>query len=235
MKHLPCSFTIKIRLFKIAIFIIFLLGTAGNTNAQLTGEWMDDNNGCYKIRQLDNRIYWTMDASPRVINVFSGTIAGNVITGTWADVPGGNMMGSGTLALRIESSTRMVKIDQTGNYGGDVLTKRSCGACPFERSPFPQKIYMSITSDTLNDVIMTKRLNSNDYDGEYRRNKTTYARRVDKVWLDNERRIMIETFETSDGWKCSFTGEKDCKLSGSFRCTKAGQSPSTGSFSLRIE
>ena len=108
----------------IPILLILLLPKLNN--AQLTGEWTDDNDACYKIRQVNNQVFWMLDDSPRVINVFSGVIAGNVITGTWADLPGGNLQGSGTLALRIESATRMVKIDQNGNYGGSSWTKGAC-------------------------------------------------------------------------------------------------------------
>ena len=67
-----------------------------------------------------------MDDWPRVINVFMGYIAGNTITGIWADLPGGNISGSGTLALRVESPDKLVKIDQSGNYLGSVWTKGSC-------------------------------------------------------------------------------------------------------------
>ncbi len=94
--------------------------------AQLTGEWTDENGACYKIRQVENQVFWYMDGRPRVINVFMGYLAGNTITGTWADVPGGNILGSGTLALRVENQNRMVKIDQNGNYGGSVWTRGSC-------------------------------------------------------------------------------------------------------------
>lgn len=62
--------------------------------AQLTGEWTDENGACYKIRQVENQVFWYMDGRPRVINVFMGYLAGNTITGTWADVPGGNILGS---------------------------------------------------------------------------------------------------------------------------------------------
>jgi len=106
--------------------LIFILVSSAST-AQLTGEWVDDNGGCYKIRQVNNTIYWCMDATPRVANVFMGYLAGNTIAGSWADVPGGNMMGNGTLSLRVESNNRMVKIDQTGNYGANVWTRQSCG------------------------------------------------------------------------------------------------------------
>jgi hypothetical protein len=110
----------------ILICFLLLLVSVVTLNAQLTGEWTDDNGSCYKIRQIENQIYWFMDGSPRVLNVFTGYIAGNTITGRWADLPGGNIQGSGTLALRIESQNRMVKIDQTGDYGGSVWTRGSC-------------------------------------------------------------------------------------------------------------
>jgi len=103
---------------------MFLMATMAE--AQLTGEWTSDNGGCYKIRQIGSQIFWSLDDQPRVINVFTGYIAGNIITGNWADLPGGNLQGSGTLALRVESNDRLVKIDQTGNYLGAVLTRGSC-------------------------------------------------------------------------------------------------------------
>ncbi len=106
------------------IFVFLLI--ALSAKAQLTGEWTDENGACYKIRQVENQVFWYMDSRPRVINVFMGYLAGNTITGTWADVPGGNIQGSGTLALRVENQNRMVKIDQTGNYGGSVWTRGAC-------------------------------------------------------------------------------------------------------------
>jgi len=108
----------------LSLLIFTLVSTV--SIAQLTGEWMDDNGGCYKIREVNNTIYWSMDASPKVINVFMGYLAGNVIAGSWADIPGGNIMGNGTISLRVESNNRMVKIDQSGNYGASVWTRQSC-------------------------------------------------------------------------------------------------------------
>jgi hypothetical protein len=106
--------------------LLALLLITTMAKAQLTGEWTNESGGCYKIRQIDNQIFWTLNDPPRVINVFIGYIAGNIITGTWADLPGGNIQGYGTLALRMESPDRMVKIDQTGNYLGSVWTRGAC-------------------------------------------------------------------------------------------------------------
>ena len=83
-------------LFTLLAFTAF--GQSGS--AQLTGEWTDDIGACYKIRQVGNEIYWSMDDSPRVINVFTGLKVKDIINGKWADVPGGSMSGNGMLSLR---------------------------------------------------------------------------------------------------------------------------------------
>jgi len=95
-------------------------------NARLTGEWTTESDGCYKIRQIGNQIYWYLDDKPRVINVFTGNLSGSIITGTWADLPGGNLEGSGTQALRIDSPNKLVKIDQSANYLGSVWIRGGC-------------------------------------------------------------------------------------------------------------
>ncbi|MBT6004553.1 MAG: hypothetical protein HOG79_02450, partial [Prolixibacteraceae bacterium] len=99
------------------IFSIIFLFVSLNCNAQLTGIWQDDNGTRYSIRQIGNEIFWRMDGLPHVINVFSGTIAGNTITGEWADLPGGNKLGTGTIALKLETRDRMVRISKNDNYG----------------------------------------------------------------------------------------------------------------------
>ena len=99
----------------ISLLLLFLL--PGFATAQLTGEWQDQNGVCYRMRQVDNELWWFADNSPRVMNVFHGLIAGNSITGKWADIPGGQNRGGGTIALRIESNNRIIKTDQSGMYG----------------------------------------------------------------------------------------------------------------------
>ncbi len=72
--------------------------------SNLTGVWHANDVGTYYIRQIDNTIWWlglSRDQGQRFANVFQGTIAGNTITGQWADVPVGPMgaRNSGTLNL----------------------------------------------------------------------------------------------------------------------------------------
>ncbi|GEM_PF-4501219 len=59
--------------------IIFFIALSQACFAQLTGEWTDDIGACYKVRQVGNEIYWSMDDSPRVINVFTGLKVKDII------------------------------------------------------------------------------------------------------------------------------------------------------------
>jgi hypothetical protein len=79
----------------------------------LTGTWAADDGGIYYVRQLGSAIWWAgfSSESPEAVNdfqrglsftdVFRGTIEGNTINGTWADVPRGHDLKSGTLTLNI--------------------------------------------------------------------------------------------------------------------------------------
>jgi hypothetical protein len=41
----------------------------------------------YTVRQIGNKVYWSMDDRPHVLNVFQGTVEGNTLTGEWVDLP----------------------------------------------------------------------------------------------------------------------------------------------------
>jgi len=89
----------------------------------LTGFWQDNAGGKYEIRQVGNQLFWLDDARPRYANVFHGTINGNIIHGTWADLPGGRTNHTGSLDLRIESNDRLTKIASSVYFGGTVFTR----------------------------------------------------------------------------------------------------------------
>jgi len=140
-------------------------------------------------------------------------------------------MGNGSLSIRVESNDRMVKIGQTGNYGASVFTRESCD-CPFKSTPYPYEIELVVSTN--NKTKLTRIGTGNTYQGIYYYDNKEYARRTERIWLGSEDRIMIETSETSDGWKCTLTGDPDCKFSGSFDCNKAGET-SSGNFTLTIK
>jgi hypothetical protein len=95
--------------------------TGGGTQSiDLTGLWTDPaaTSARYRIRQVGNQIYWSLDDLPHVANVFQGTLQGDIITGQWVDLPGGEFQtGMGTLVLHVESNDRLVKIGESSPYG----------------------------------------------------------------------------------------------------------------------
>src|SRR5689334_8864084 len=104
----------------------FLCGSAtiyAQQGIDVTGFWQDNAGGKYEIRQVGNQMFWLDDARPRYVNVFHGTITGNTIHGTWADLPGGRTKHTGALDLRIESNDRLTKIASTVYFGGTVFTR----------------------------------------------------------------------------------------------------------------
>lgn len=112
----------------LSIFTMTSLAQSGTpTEGQsLTGTWKDDNGVIYQIRQIGDDIYWAMENLPRVRNIFVGVLSGKYFTGKWIDLPGGNIVGSGTLSLQLTGPDRFIKIDQPAGdraYGGSVWTR----------------------------------------------------------------------------------------------------------------
>ena len=98
---------------------------AQSQSENLTGIWEDDAGVQYQLRQTGDELYWYMAGGPRVINVFYGTIAGDIITGEWADLPGGRLDGSGQLSLQVEANHRLVKLASNPAYGASFWTRKS--------------------------------------------------------------------------------------------------------------
>jgi hypothetical protein len=96
----------------------------------LTGFWRTTNARGdqyvqYRVRQVGNRVWWHTDDLPRVTNVFQGVIEGSILTGEWADLPGGELFNGGQLRLQIESNDRMVKIGESIPYGASVWVRQT--------------------------------------------------------------------------------------------------------------
>ena len=103
----------------------------------LTGPWAANDDGVYYIRQVGSSIAWNgmSDRSGLAANL--GRDWNNVAIGTlgedgiieldWMDVPRGQVLGGGTLTLRVEAdpagNLRIVQVSQTGTgFGGEVFT-----------------------------------------------------------------------------------------------------------------
>lgn len=112
------------------LFILSLLSALFCQQAgayDLTGFWQDDAGGRYQIRQTGNTVVWYDERKPAVMNVFTGTIAGDRLDGRWYDLPGGELMNSGAISLRIESNDRLVKIGSDVFYLGNIITRDGSG------------------------------------------------------------------------------------------------------------
>jgi len=98
----------------------------------LTGVWFADDGGVYWIRQIGSTVWWSGQSDEpgstlgRLFsNVFHGQRSGNLILGSWADVPQGSILQSGTLEVRVSHPNLpppvlMFKVNQTGNFGASI-------------------------------------------------------------------------------------------------------------------
>lgn len=91
----------------------------------LTGVWNCNDGGVYFIRQVGNQVWWygqSSDGGATWSNVFQGTIRGNNLIGSWADVPKGSIRGSGEMTLSISGSS-IQKVSGGENFGGSQWSR----------------------------------------------------------------------------------------------------------------
>lgn len=100
---------------------------AQGTIANPTGVYNCDDGGRYYVRQIGNTVWWAGlgndGTGDNFTNVFRGTRSGNVVSGTWVDVPRGVTTGVGTLSFQIsvDPTTQRVTFTRrstTGGFGG---------------------------------------------------------------------------------------------------------------------
>ncbi|WP_052154238.1 hypothetical protein [Thermoactinomyces sp. CICC 10522] len=100
------------------------LRAAQGTVANPTGVYTSDDGGRYYVRQIGNTIWWAGlgngGTGDNFTNVFRGTRTGNVVSGTWVDVPRGTNTGSGTLSFQIslDPTTQRVTFTRRSATGG---------------------------------------------------------------------------------------------------------------------
>ncbi len=109
------------RFFTMAMLVI-TLSLPAMAVADLTGVWRCDDGGHYYLRQLGKTLYWYGELNmtkPQWSNVYNGRIKGDMIGGTWADVPKGKATGNGQLTLKIKQNGNVLVAEQkSGGFGG---------------------------------------------------------------------------------------------------------------------
>jgi hypothetical protein len=102
----------------------------------LTGPWAGDDDGIYYLRQLGSVLWWNgmsgRAGAPATLgrewnNVARGEIKDLAVDVQWADVPRGEILGGGTMNLKIQDdgtgNVRITKISETGSgFGNTVWT-----------------------------------------------------------------------------------------------------------------
>ena len=110
------------RIFYLPIIAAVFLSTT--LAMDLTGDWKASTGENIYIRQVNNTIwyYGESGATGNWTSVGYGTLKGNTINLSWADVPKGKASLMGTVTLSITSDNKLQVIDQTGGWGSKGLT-----------------------------------------------------------------------------------------------------------------
>jgi hypothetical protein len=135
----------------------YVVVTIEHVNEPLTGIWSADDGGLYYLRQLGSSLWWAgMSAQSPLgandfqqgvgfTNVFRGTIAGNTISGEWADVPRGGILQQGVLTLDILSGSEIRKRAFSGGFGGSRWVR--LGSTPPARMSIVERFNRSMRND----------------------------------------------------------------------------------------
>jgi hypothetical protein len=106
------------------VLIVYGLASTGkyvDAAPDLNGVFRCNDGGTYYVRQIGNEVWWfgpSSDEGASFTNVYKGTISGDAIIGTWADVPYGQARGWGSMNLVIHSQYSFDSSYKTGGFYG---------------------------------------------------------------------------------------------------------------------
>jgi len=119
-----------------------LLAWDGSSAIDLTGTWAGDDGGVYYLRHLGDQVWWLgmsglggplVDRGIDFTNVYRGTLSGDTVTGTYADVPQGKILDQGPVVMNLSrtsdggiSLVRKDPVLETG-FGGKMFTPCKLG------------------------------------------------------------------------------------------------------------
>jgi hypothetical protein len=93
----------------------------------LTGTWLDQDNGVYVVTQFGSTVTWSAHSSDNRQwgHKFTGTISGDVVEGDFQDVPPYMNRLSGHIKLRIVDATHMTLVSSSGPFGARSWTRQT--------------------------------------------------------------------------------------------------------------
>jgi hypothetical protein len=115
----------------------------GKSPIDLTGTWNGNDEGVYYLRQIGDQVWWLgmsglgrpfADRGSDWTNVYRGTLKGDTVTGTYADVPQGQILDKGPVVMKLTptadggiSLERTDPLLETG-FGGTEFTPCKLGS-----------------------------------------------------------------------------------------------------------
>jgi hypothetical protein len=115
----------------------------GKSPIDLTGAWAGDDDGVYIMRQIGDQVWWLgmsgidqplVDRGSDWTNVYLGSLKGDTVTGTYADVPLGQILDKGPVVVKLTptldggiSLERTDPLLETG-FGGTSFTPCTLGS-----------------------------------------------------------------------------------------------------------
>ena len=122
---------VSVLVFLAACFTVAVTQSQPGPAVSLTGRWSANDGGTYYLRQVGSELWWygqSGDGGQSWSNVYQGTIQGEQITGSWADVPHGRIQSSGVMSLAINNPNQLTATNRTGGFGGSVWTRQGAVA-----------------------------------------------------------------------------------------------------------
>lgn len=97
---------------------------------QITGTWVADDGGTYRIRRIGSVVWWvgeSGDQGQSFTNIFRGEIDGDIIKGEWLDVRTANGFkgdtNRGELTLELDGTLKSLssfrQVSSTGGFGAN--------------------------------------------------------------------------------------------------------------------
>lgn len=91
------------------------------------GRWFGDDGATYYVRHTGDEIYWFNEGGPqepRRTSIFNGRMRGQMILGSWIDVPKGTTSARGELHLAVREGGNVLEVTRvTGGFAATRITR----------------------------------------------------------------------------------------------------------------
>lgn len=104
------------------------------------GKWFGDDGATYYVRHVGDEVYWFNEGGPEPgrTAVFSGRVRGQMLYGSWVDVPKGSTAARGELHLAIREEGNVLEVTRvTGGFVAKRISR--AGYAPPPPPPMEEK------------------------------------------------------------------------------------------------